>query len=82
MQSSKKDDPLKVGRFGIGFNSVYHVTGKWKSWRNVSLEDREPKLNSCFVGLSIGFKVGCCSSCVVLIGRVICEGGANQFPLT
>ncbi|XP_068729165.1 sacsin-like [Montipora capricornis] len=26
MQSSKKDDPLKVGRFGIGFNSVYHVT--------------------------------------------------------
>ena len=29
MRSSKKDDPLKVGRFGIGFNSVYHMTGKW-----------------------------------------------------
>ena len=28
MQSNKKDDPLKVGRFGIGFNSVYHMTGK------------------------------------------------------
>ena len=28
MQSNKKDDPLKVGRFGIGFNSVYHITGK------------------------------------------------------
>ena len=28
MRSAKKDDPLKVGRFGIGFNSVYHVTGK------------------------------------------------------
>lgn len=28
MRSSKKDDPLKVGRFGIGFNSVYHMTGK------------------------------------------------------
>ena len=27
MQSTKKDDPLKVGRFGIGFNSVYHITG-------------------------------------------------------
>ncbi|KAL9954188.1 hypothetical protein ACROYT_G041691 [Oculina patagonica] len=26
MRSSKKDDPLKVGRFGIGFNSVYHMT--------------------------------------------------------
>ena len=29
MRSNKKDDPLKVGRFGIGFNSVYHITGKW-----------------------------------------------------
>ena len=29
MDSSKKDDPLKVGRFGIGFNSVYHITGKF-----------------------------------------------------
>ena len=29
MRSSKKDDPLKVGRFGIGFNSVYHMTGKF-----------------------------------------------------
>lgn len=28
MQSTKKDDPLKVGRFGIGFNSVYHITGQ------------------------------------------------------
>ncbi|KAJ1113871.1 hypothetical protein NDU88_002112 [Pleurodeles waltl] len=25
-RSRKKDDPLKVGRFGIGFNSVYHIT--------------------------------------------------------
>ena len=29
MRSNKKDDPLKVGRFGIGFNSVYHITGEW-----------------------------------------------------
>lgn len=27
--SGKKKDPFKVGKFGIGFNSVYHVTGKW-----------------------------------------------------
>ncbi|XP_046843110.1 sacsin-like [Xenia sp. Carnegie-2017] len=26
MRSNKKDNPLKVGRFGIGFNSVYHIT--------------------------------------------------------
>jgi len=26
-QSVKKDDPFKVGKFGIGFNSVYHITG-------------------------------------------------------
>ena len=25
--SVKADDPFKVGQFGIGFNSVYHVTG-------------------------------------------------------
>ncbi len=27
-QSGKAKDPLKVGKFGIGFNSVYHITGK------------------------------------------------------
>ena len=27
MRSNKKSDILKVGRFGIGFNSVYHITG-------------------------------------------------------
>ena len=26
-QSMKRDDPLKVGKFGIGFNSIYHITG-------------------------------------------------------
>ena len=26
--SSKKENPLKVGRFGIGFNAVYHITGR------------------------------------------------------
>lgn len=27
MQGSKKKDPVAAGRFGVGFNSVYHVTG-------------------------------------------------------
>jgi len=27
MQGSKKKDPVSAGRFGVGFNSVYHVTG-------------------------------------------------------
>ena len=26
-RSMKESDPLKVGRFGLGFNSVYHLTG-------------------------------------------------------
>jgi len=26
--SVKASDPFKVGQFGIGFNSVYHITGK------------------------------------------------------
>ena len=26
-QSVKINDPFKVGKFGIGFNSVYHITG-------------------------------------------------------
>lgn len=27
-RSGKVNDPNKIGRFGIGFNSVYHITGK------------------------------------------------------
>ena len=27
-QSGKAKDPFKVGKFGIGFISVYHITGK------------------------------------------------------
>jgi sacsin len=25
--SVKKDNPLKIGRFGLGFKSVFHMTG-------------------------------------------------------
>ena len=32
MKSNKKEDPLKIGRFGIGFNSVYHITGIYIFW--------------------------------------------------
>ena len=31
IQIPKADGPFKVGRFGIGFNSVYHLTGK-EAW--------------------------------------------------
>ena len=34
-QSIKADDPFKVGKFGIGFNSVYHLTGKLLIHRKV-----------------------------------------------
>ena len=27
-QSEKAENPFKVGKFGIGFNSVYHITGE------------------------------------------------------
>ena len=27
-QSGKANNPHKVGKFGIGFNSVYHITGE------------------------------------------------------
>ena len=27
-KSIKEKDPLKLGRFGLGFKSVFHVTGK------------------------------------------------------
>ena len=27
MGSNKSDNPEKVGKFGIGFSSVYHITG-------------------------------------------------------
>jgi len=26
-QSHKEQDPTKVGRFGLGFKSVFHITG-------------------------------------------------------
>ena len=33
-QSGKAKNPHKVGKFGIGFNSVYHITGKCScSWK-------------------------------------------------
>ena len=28
LNSVKKDDPMKVGRFGMGFKSTYHVSGE------------------------------------------------------
>ena len=41
MDSSKKNDPLKVGRFGIGFNSVYHITGKFLQGDIITISHRK-----------------------------------------
>ena len=27
-ESIKEDDPMKVGKFGLGFKSVFHMTGQ------------------------------------------------------
>lgn len=32
-RSRKREDPSKVGRFGIGFNSVYHITGNCSTFK-------------------------------------------------
>ena len=39
-QSHKTTDHERfpIGRFGIGFNSVYHITGKWQWLRDLSDE--------------------------------------------
>jgi sacsin len=29
-KSEKHDKPLKIGKFGLGFNSIYHLTGIYK----------------------------------------------------
>ena len=36
--SGKEKDPLKVGRFGLGFKSIFHLTGRWHgimSWSSL-----------------------------------------------
>ena len=30
--SVKEGDPMKVGRFGLGFKSIFHMTGALKLW--------------------------------------------------
>ena len=27
-RSDKRSDPFKIGKFGVGFNSVFHITGR------------------------------------------------------
>ena len=36
-RSDKRSDPFKVGKFGIGFNSVFHVTGMYEYKVNCKL---------------------------------------------
>ena len=37
--SIKAEDPFKVGKFGIGFNSIYHITGSTYSKVSYRCED-------------------------------------------
>ena len=30
-QSTKEEEPIKVGRFGLGFISIYHITGTFSN---------------------------------------------------
>ena len=32
--SNKVKDPMKVGRFGLGFKSVFHMTGRYNARNN------------------------------------------------
>jgi len=38
-QSLKDTDPMKVGRFGLGFISIHHITGKYLLCGVVSCAD-------------------------------------------
>jgi sacsin len=51
MKSNKKEDPLKIGRFGIGFNSVYHITGIYIFLRRSMILIPEPMARSAILGV-------------------------------
>lgn len=56
-RSSKKEDILKVGRFGLGFLSVFHLTGKGEQlmgWRR----ERKRMENREFSGCRVHFRRG------------------------
>ena len=36
-QSGKEKDPFKVGKFGLGFNSLYHITGELINANSIGL---------------------------------------------
>ena len=44
-ESNKEKEPLKVGRFGLGFKSVFHVTGVYvegRQWQHIWGWDKLP----------------------------------------
>lgn len=47
-RSRKREDPSKVGRFGIGFNSVYHITGNCSTFK-ISDTNFTKKNNNLFL---------------------------------
>lgn len=57
-RSVKRDDPNKVGRFGLGFNSVYHITGN--CWNLI------PHYNCFFICYTIAVTLPCILGCSAL----------------
>ena len=51
-KSIKEKDPLKLGRFGLGFKSVFHVTGKIHSdvffWCGHQIVDHHMEKNTIY----------------------------------
>lgn len=49
--SIKVNDPMKVGRFGLGFKSAFHMTGKAKYLPS------KPKIKIIFLGLFLSVEL-------------------------
>ena len=37
-KSEKYDKPLKIGKFGLGFNSIYHLTGEYLEIKKIKIK--------------------------------------------
>ena len=48
-ESVKREDPLKVGRFGLGFKSVYHMTGFNMSFTCGEVDSRPVRLPNFYL---------------------------------
>ena len=73
--SVKEKDPMKIGRFGVGFKSVFHLTGK--TFYYINKKHTSPPSSYCYfdtiehnilvesIGLADHRQVKCCFLCGV-----------------